>query len=281
MQAARKLQPEVTVSESSHELILHVHGKKGHRLQCMGIDIHTRWPVGKTSRLLRNLVRGLAFSRWLINGGEVKMPSRLRLATILLSGQPHYETACKFDISHGNVPRSEEIENLATYHRKDGVVVCNSLAESHALGGLFSYLADVANSYLHQEPHHPTLIVGHANWVLMSMFGTSLPAITFTDTNKGEGTVASPEDDEMKRLFGAGLMGARSWIQHKVRNGEDPAWSRSFLDKVGKIHGVDMLKTTFVVEFLQQHGPLRKVLDASKHGVGKNPLDLEQARIPA
>ena len=59
----------------------------------------------------------------------------------------------------------------------------------------------------------------------MAGFVPGLLGISYTEDKKIVGTTTA-DDEEMKLLFGAGLMGARSWLRYKVRKKQDPAWSR-------------------------------------------------------
>jgi hypothetical protein len=274
MQAVRKLEVPVEVSESRHPLLMHLDHEPGLLVEAAGLRIHTNWPRAKTVRLVQNLVRAVAFSHWLIDGGDIVVPDELRLQTVLFTGKTAYERALGFDLSAGNVREdvAERCRNLAGYYRTDRTLVNNRVSENHALAGLFSHATGVVDSLLHRKAEFPSLVAGHANWVLMSLYGATLPGIAY-DGEAFAGTTTDPDAGRRAFLIGAGLVGARSWLRAEAAAKRDPAWSRSFEDQVGKIDGVVRLKATFVVEYLQQQGPLRPVLDAARPAKGMPPAD--------
>lgn len=271
LQEVRQLQPPVMTAPSKHELLRHVLELDGVRLSSCGVTIHTGWPVAKTTRLLKNLIRAIAFSRHLIDGKPIVLPTGLGHTSVLFTGQPNYEKALAFDLSHQRVTaeRAKGASKLAAYYRKNNTLINNRTMENHALAGIFSHISSVVSDRLYDQAYHPTLIAGHGNWVLMALTGAQLPGIAFRVKSNEVGTRSSAQKgDEL--LFGAGLMGARSWLRDRVLAGEDPAWTRSFFDQVGRIDDIDLLKTTFVVDYLQQKGLLGPVLKKSMSGVGKN-----------
>lgn len=278
LQQVRKLQPKVVVSPSEHELLLHVHGSAGHRLTSCGITIHTAWPLQKTTRLLQNVIRAVALSHYLIDGKPVTMPQGLSHESVLFTGKPHYEKALAFDIGKKRVTpkRAKSAPTLASYYRKDDSLVNNRTMENHALAGIFSHVTGIVGNALHGKKHHATLIAGHANWVLMALTGASLPGIAYRIKAGQEGT-ASTRDPVDELLFGAGLMGARSWLRDRVLAGEDPPWSRSFYQQIGRIDDINLLKTTFIADYLQQNGPLAPLLTKSIGGVGKGKAEMRQS----
>lgn len=279
LQAVRKLSPEIDVAASEHPLLVFAHGHGGQVVSANGIAIHTCWPEAKARRLVTDLLRAVAFSRFLIEGGPIALPTDLRHTSVLFTGKPLYQKALRHDLDTGMTAATwEQHEGLASYYRNDGTLVNDRTTEAHALGGIFSHVASVVGNQLYDKREQPTLIVGHGNWVLMALAGAHLPGISFTvEGGGGLGTAASREDAWQKMLQGAGLMGARSWLREETIAGKDPAWSRSFRPQVGMIQGADMLKTTFVAEYLHLCGPLAKVLAPSRAAAGKGVPEVTAA----
>src|SRR6185295_12202861 len=70
--------------------------------------------------------------------------------------------------------------------------------------------------------------------------------------------------------------GSRMYMRWLVKRGEDPAWSKSMVDEVGKIQGNDLMKCTLIVEFLQETKALTSLmLDTS--GDKPGPETFEKA----
>ncbi|MHC5065567.1 MAG: hypothetical protein ACYTG5_16505 [Planctomycetota bacterium] len=276
IQSARHLPVEVQVQDSGHELIKQLFDRDGHLIEAAGLRIHSPWPPAKTSRVARNLIRAMALSRYLIDGSPIEVPRDINHSTILFTGRPKYRAAIELDLRNRKIdPRMAEIAHrYAAYLRVDGSEVVNGITENHALGGIFSKLSGVLDNKILGLQAQPSLIVGLGNWVLMSLTGAQLPGIAFFDSGELErGTQEADASGRFQRLLrGSGLMGARSWLRTRVRRGDDPPWSRSFEDQVGKVGGEDMLKSTFVAEYLQLRGPLEELLEASSLAIQTDKL---------
>lgn len=279
LQAVRRLTPEIAVADSEHPLLLVAHGHGGQVVSANGIAIHTCWPEAKARRLVTDILRAVAFSRFLCDGGPVVLPKDLRHTSVLFTGKPLYEKVLRHDLDQGlTTAKWETHADLAAYYRNDRTLVNNRTTEAHALGGIFSHVAHVVANELYDKREQPTLIVGHCNWVLMALAGAHLPGISFTvEGGGGLGTAASREDAWQKMLQGAGLMGARSWLREEAIAGKDPAWSRSFQPQVGMIQGADMLKATFVAEYLHLRGPFAKLLAETRAAAGKGVPEVTAA----
>ena len=118
------------------------------------------------------------------------------------------------------------------------------------------------------EPQ-PCLAAGHLNWVCLSYLGTSIPTIAWREMleeggDDGGKTRDTPieraERIELLKLAQGGIMGTRAYLRYLTVRDQDPAWSQSMVDQVGKVVGDDLLKSTVVVDYLQELGTLQDLL---------------------
>jgi hypothetical protein len=290
IQAVRRLQVEVETKVSDHPLLQHVYGAPGHTVTWRGLTVSSCWPAAKLRRVVENAVRAVALSRYLIDGGQVALPDRLDLRLIQLTFLPEYKKALAFDVAGNRVSALEarRAKDRSLYRRSDSFLVNCDATENQALATVFCFVIGLPHESLHGKVEHATFVVGHANWVLLALTGATIPGIAYFTSSQGPGTAATSREDAEKMLMGAGLMGARSWLRHRVQDGTDPPWPRSFKAQVGMISGEDLLKTTFVAEYLHLFGPLRPLLQRSAKGIGKDPTAVMQsieqavgAKIPA
>lgn len=262
---AHQLEPEVTVSESGHELLAYLFGEPGIRVQHGRLILHTNWPAAKARRIVKNLVRVTALSRWLLGpgDGDVALPEDLRFEMVLFTGEAPYRKAIAFDRAQARARNAEldQAPQLQNYFRKDGSSVMRQTAEGQAIASIACDVLGTTNGGLRGKARFPCLSVGHTNWVLLAMFGEPIPGIQY-DPDEQVGTSTDLRRND-QLLVGAGLMGARTWLKLEAARSQDPPWSRSFVDSLGKVDGVNLLKATFVVEYLQQLGPLEPLLDAA------------------
>ena len=276
LQRAWMLEVDVTVKASGHEVLRHVHTEDGHAVSGLGVTIHTCWPASKARRIITNVGRAVALSRFLLHDEPIALPSPFKASLVLLNNEADYKLALDFDNAKGQL-RSiyDEAKELSAYDRTDGTRVNYSSLENHAFASVFCYVTDVLDNAILDEKPHTTLVAGHANWVLMTMMGAQIPGVAFYQEDNRKQTTTNPVLDDKKFLIGAGLMGARTWLRQRVAERQDPPWSRSFVEDIGKIEGEDLLKTTFVAEYLQLQGPLEKLFI----GVGDGINETREERV--
>jgi hypothetical protein len=220
-------------------------------------------------RQLREVVRATALVNWLLTG-VLKPPSgaspmrviSFRRKEDFVAAVGHavrtgmLEPATERDAAHvrgfwaDNVRiEFDPVESLV------GAVTFHDALNGHPFDGNTMYYSPIA------------VHAGLQDWIFARYLGC--PSLTYTWTEKAGGrgggaTSDSPrqiaERDAMLRLAKAGLAGRRMWLQWLARRGEDPVWSRSMVDEIGKITGDDLTKCTFVFEHLVETGSLAPLI---------------------
>lgn len=266
VQRARRLAPQIEVAESAHPLLLLARGRPGLVAKANGVAIHSHWPEARLRRVVAGVLQAEALSRHLLDGGELALPVSRKFVAVHVTDEKTYAKLARHDVAErATDEKLEEIVKYAGYWRRDGVMVRHGSFENHVMAACFAQAMGLTSEQLGDRVAIPSLLAGHANWVLMALAGAQMPNIAFEVVKSAApGTRVGAFDPTRELLSGAGLMGARMWLRGEVVAGADPAWSRSFKPQIGMVDGVDLLKTTFVVEYLQQRGPLGATLDKTR-----------------
>src|SRR5258706_87056 len=116
------------------------------------------------------------------------------------------------------------------------------------------------------EPQ-PCLVKGHLEWLCLTLFGSPLPGIV---SESKEAPHAEPttsdrardqrEEKRARDVRDAGISGARRWMTFLASRGQDPPWSNSFVSDIAQLIDLDLVKSTFVVEYLQENSAFNDLL---------------------
>jgi hypothetical protein len=268
VQEALALDVEIAHAPSTVPILVELHGGAARSVTSHGITLHGAYEPHKLERVLRQALRAAALSNALL-GGEVALPAKLRPHRfVLMTEEPHYEQALDEALEAKRISAAavERQRSMRLRSFTDGrgwrTSRWRTEAELSALV-LWEALAD----WLGPDAQ-PCLELGHLNWLCLNVFGCSAPSMTWTDSSGGEPrTRAAGGAVELETLFRAArssLVGCRSWMERRVREGADVPWSRAMVDQQGKIQGEPLLKTTMVAELLQERGELAPLVDATR-----------------
>src|SRR4029453_14852072 len=104
--------------------------------------------------------------------------------------------------------------------------------------------------FTHLDAEQACLEAGHLNDVALRYLGAAIPSFAWVESTAGEAgggaatgaaaPAAKKEREEILRISKAGIAGCRSWMTYLARRREDPAWSRSMVDQMGKVAGDDL-----------------------------------------
>jgi hypothetical protein len=274
LQRVRRLDVDIVVGESRNPLLVELYGRPGVEAKWRDYTFHTAWSAEKTVRILREALRACALSSFL-QDNRLELPegrfSSQTKTWVLTDSKAVYTRAIDAELKAGalDAKAAEDARHIANFFDLQGVGVDCSQTEGELLSALLTYftpLADGAQSCLK---------AGHLNWVSMACFGASLPGWAWSERSGagsggpvGETSIAESESakrdrEEHLRWVRAGIAGCRSYMTYLVEHAQDPPWSRSMVDQFGKIKGEDLLKSTSVIEFLQELGPLSPLMKAT------------------
>src|SRR5262249_10140536 len=117
------------------------------------------------------------------------------------------------------------------------------------------------------------LRAGHLNWVCKAFLGTTIPSYAWLETQQKAAAASRTAAAARARtargrrrpprgrrgfapLAEAGLLAGRRYRRPLAMPREHPPWSSGMLPEIGQIEGVDLLKATFVAEYLIEEGRL-------------------------
>jgi hypothetical protein len=263
LQSARHLEFDIDVSESREPLLAEIYGRPGVQAKWKDCTFHAPYSAEKTTRILREAFRACAFSRYLRDGKLSITEKDVRPTTrnwILINSKERYTKAIEVALREGwlDAPRASEARELSGFFDKRGCALDFSPTEGEALSVLLTHFMPL------KDGAQSCLKAGHFNWVSMACFGVSIPGWAWTetsgagsggpvgDTSVAESAAEKKEREERVRMARGGIVGCRSYMTYVVEHGKDPPWSRSMVDQFGKISGEDLLKSTSVVECLQE-----------------------------
>ena len=279
-QEARDLELDVLEEASRNPAMLALGG--GHALTARGLELHSTLPPAALRRILISALRASAFARALAEGGDLQRPAARERTFLLLDSEARLDAVLQEAVEAGGLSPSgaEQIRRLdfRAFHDSRGWTVLRWRPEADFAAYL---LWEAAPAWLGGEPQ-PCLSTGHLNSVALRFLGTTLPLIAWFEAGaagaSSERTRAARASgrDGRWRLAQRTLLGCRTWLVRAVRAGEDPPWARAMLDQEGKITDENLVKTTFVCEFLQADGRLGELLVRSR-GRRYGPAVLEQA----
>lgn len=274
---AKALPVDVEEGESDNELLTTVIGRKGVYARWGGYILHSAYSQEKTTRILRRVLRALSLSNWLRKGGELallhKASGKPQRTWILMDTKANYLKAFDILSKAGNVAPQDEgkARELADFADKKGVRVVSAMNEGHVEGLMLVNISALADGI------QTALKAGHLNWLSMSCFDCSLPNFVYKETGSAFGDTKVADTAQQKkeredkiRLSKAGLAGCRTFMAYLAENREDPPWLKSMEDQLGKVRGEFLLKTTSMVEFLQETGEFPTIVKVtSSNAQGK------------
>ena len=243
----------------------------------------------RLERIVRNVLRAAALSNFL-RCGEVAVPGPLmdfRETIVLIAEREKYLRSIERALAAKALKPEEEgrARALDGYVDGRGFYVAAHAGEVASCADL---LFELDHGWL--DPNlQVCLVCGHVNWLCLTCFGATMPRVVPDpgDGERGGGRSFerprdTPEERRAVALASAGISGARRFMTFKALHGEDPAWSRSFVDDVWKLVDLDLLKSTFVVEFLQESGRFETLLrrTAMKEQEKRSIAEVIEAEIP-
>ncbi len=283
LQEAKSLDIRIEVKPSRHALLRELYDRRGICLTWRRVRIHTIWSEARALRMLENTLRAAAFSHFLVRG-SLQLPTRSSFEVVLLDSRPKYREAIyrAADRDELNKQQVEQYLELAIFPAARRASVMYSYTDNGAMSFLLCQIKGALWETYEGRPTQACLLAGHFNWVLAAMYGGKLPIVTWSELTTTYDQRAptdslprrNPLRAQLRRLSSAGLVGYRSWLVQLAKSGDDPPWSRSMVDRVGKVDQEDLLKSTIVVEYLQELGPLGPLLDATQHTVGLSRADI-------
>ncbi|MFH2002633.1 MAG: hypothetical protein ABIK28_23385 [Planctomycetota bacterium] len=277
LRSARQLQIPLEVKESDHPVLKALSEEKAWLVRSNLLEVHTLLSRDKAERIVRESLRALALSSFLVRG-KLEIPN-LKTRWVLLGSREVYERAVEEALVHDGLlgKEGDHALQVMSYIDRRGFGVLYSEYESFAEAQLLCCLDQY--TFFSQA----CLRAGHLGWVCYSYLGVPLPDSAWYALER-QGTVLKKnpydpiaagselkvERSQMMRRARAGLMGCRSWIIYLAYRREDPLWTSSMVKELGQIRDNNLLKCTIVAEYLQEQGPLQPLMRATAPNLAEN-----------
>jgi len=275
---AHQLPIDVKLEPSS---LFFFEGSKCKTPQCAraaSISLHGVWPAEKLDRVLREALRALALDRFLLEG-DLSLPRLRQRSFVTFDEEGEYLKAVDVAAKRKLI----DAQTVAAAPNLSGVFVGETYLGADATEASLSALI---HSYLvtdapfgQKDPialddAQAAAWAGLANWTSLAYLGDRLPTYLVEETKESQlasGATASLNDEQRRvrerllLLSDAGIAGGRAWMQYLAAHRQDPPLSAALVDQVGRLGGEELLKATFVFEWISLEGPalpwMRKLPD--------------------
>lgn len=224
-------------------------------------------------RQVREAARGAALANWLVNGDLAPPKPARPYVTAFVASHDDYMRAIDAALAAGDITSKQ----AATYRTLSGFYsarygVFTGTAESTiSCDVFFDLVTDVTVGARTIHDAQPALLAPLMNWIYAGFLGHPMPLVAWTETEATRRGVTSDtpqqaaEREAMLRMAKAGLAGSRAYVRWLARRGEDPAWSRAFVDEIGKLQGDALMKGTLVADWLFECDDFKRVVDETFH----------------
>ncbi len=285
LQRARRLPVDLDVTDST-DPVFRFFGRPATAVRYGGLTIHTDIGRGRAVSLVRAALRASALSAF-IRGKPLRLPTCAARRRIIVV-KTHVSFVALLDelIKRGKIAKDKRapFETQAWFYVdrffEPGFRIYE-VREYEAFLPTFAYLAyDLSVDWTEVKGRkvQPCLHFGHLSWVCLAYLGAEAPTLCGEEIDEKRiaarypDAVQSPEWRRVRHLRGAGLAGTRAWLRYMAGHRADPAWSHAMVDNAVKLSGVDVLKSTFVVEYLQEEGRFVDLLEKSAFTPGSSAM---------
>lgn len=292
LQRARRLPVALDVSDST-DPVFRFFGRPAIAVRFRELTLYTDIGHGRAVSLMRAALRASALSAF-IRGKPLQLPAcSSKQHIVLVRTRESYLELIEELVKRGQIAgdKRAQLEKQAYFYLdkpfEPGFVI-SDVREYEAFSLSFSFLTlDLSAAWKRAEGRavQPCLHFGHLSWVCLAYLGAEAPLLCGEEVDEKQiaarypDAVHGPGWQRVKHLRGAGLEGTRAWLRYMAHHRADPAWSHSMVSKAVKLSAVDVLKSTYVVEYLQEEGRFVELLakSAIEHGSSAMRAKMEAA----
>ncbi len=277
--AARRLEVNLEVDRSFLPWLKKVGWRTPLVVRGHGLTLHFGIGESRARRIATEILRAVAFSQAL-RGGKLEIPEKVTPTpfevVVALSKRDYLDL---IDVVRGlnqiDADRVEYVRNVVgAFRMKNGIRINHKVSEAVLCASILNRLHRHGELRGYEHRVQPCLGGPHLNWVSLAYFGSRVPGIRWRETVEvevdpgaekygGQLSAEEIEKEEMIYLSHAGMQGARSWMTYLVGRREDPGWVRSMVSQLKDLSGEDFLKSTMIVEYLQERGDFARILEAT------------------
>ncbi len=278
---ATRLDFDIEEGPSDSALLDEILGRPGAMVSWEALTFHSNLSAQRLERIVEDVLRGLALSNAL-RTGSLAVPDfiweRDYQNFVVLDSRDLYLRAVETCVNNSLMTEAEgsDAKLLSAQFSSAGFCLNFDCTEARIKASLFNFLGDFRDSSRYGGELATCLYAGHMNWVCLRLFGSSSPSFAWDEVNESNAGCGGPKyspkgaglgalgDKALMRLTGSSLFGCRSWLIHLVENERDPPWHQiAAIDEIERFSGTFLLKSTVVVEYLQEKGGLEGLLAAT------------------
>lgn len=273
--AAREQADEVEVTfevDRSESEALLAFAKGAIQVRAGGLLVHSDRPAQEVEAALTQVVRAFQYSRYLSSGSLTPVRENTICEVIWLANPGQFGPFARSLVERGELgEHSLELVATGVDHLFDN--------QRRVFGGwpttpsfqscllLQLWRKDVGTNV------QPSLTAGHLNGVCLDFWGAPCPPIFATFGGAGAQTRSPDEAREgiadakaVWRILKTSLPESREFLAALARKGSDPPWSDSMEPAEGVIVENDLLKSTWVVQYLIEQGRFQSLLKQTRSG---------------
>lgn len=270
--AADKVEVTFEVERSDAEHLQAQCGGSAVKVTSDGIVVHSDLPAEQVQALVTEVVRAFHYSGYVRTGQLTPVRARTFREFVLLANAEDFPAFAGTLMRAGLLaPHSMELiaqgaEHLLDQNRR----YVGGWLSPQAFQALLLYslwTKDVGTNV------QPSLTAGHLNGICIDFFSYPCPPIfaTFGGANgrtatQGRGRAGIDPESAAWRLAQSGLPESREFLVNLARERKDPPWLDSIEPREGVINDLDMLKCTWLVQYLQDHARFAKLLKDTRSG---------------
>jgi len=277
LQEVLNLDFKIDAIPSDLSLLDEILGRPGAMVTWEALSFHSNLSAQRLTRIVSDVLRGLALSNFL-RTGNLAVPDfiweRDCQNFVILDTRELYLRAVDACVNHGLMNETEgaDARLLSAQFSSTGFCLNFDTTEARIKASLFNFINDFRESSRYDGDLSTCLYAGHMNWVCLRLFGSSSPSFAWDEVNASNAGAGGPtysaasagrgafDQKALMRLTGSSLYGCRSWLIHLVEQDRDPPWRQiAAIDEIERFSGTFLLKSTVVVEYLQEKGLLEKL----------------------
>jgi len=260
---ARRLEIPLEVAPSTFAPLQAIDPSPATVVRYGNLEFHSNMQPERLQRIVRRGLQAMALSKF-VRGLPLEVPAALKKLGrkyVLLTAKTQYDKAIDVAVAAKGIKEADAAaaRERGGYIDERGFYVSEGVSEVQDY--CFVVLVLGLRYYEGDDPEpQPCLVKGHLEWLCLTMFGSSLPGIVseskevpHADATTSDRARDQREEKRAREVRDAGISGARRWMTFLASRGQDPPWSNSFVSDIALLIDLDLVKSTFVVEYLQEN----------------------------
>lgn len=271
---ALQMEIDVAHDESYLPAAIELFGEEARKVSANGMSIHSGMAPEKLERILKQALRAAAYSNAVLHGELVVPDLRGASPLVFAMDEAQYDQALD-EAERNNGISDRDLERQRSSH----MAGFNDLRGWHTdrwgtEARHSSVVIWATQPFWMSYESQPCFYEGHQNWLCLNFLGVGRPDVEWREASEIEGrTTSKPTaiEEALWRSAATSLFGCREWLRSRLSAGDEFPYARCVLPEIGMLADTTLLTATVVDEFLQQHGILHDVVDATEGKTDRVP----------